>query len=281
MTVDLEPRSPAETYTRFRAWTNTETPYRSSDQFQMQVAAHRTCNASMFRSDQIVVTTGNDSRSTEPLLEEQSLVATPQNQTVEFNALSKVDLSARLGKVLPFFAPSPQGQALDLSRVSKWLEFAEVIPGRIKLVIPDQNDRRYESFRIKFVSLLLDDPLEDGITHPAEQVIEESLSYDVSETCDWLSTALVDYYDTRPSIGAAILRCIGRLEFAQVGDWGMRVADDALQHHDIEVREAAIRALEAWGGTEAVEMLSNHSDSEDWLNDYTQQVILDLSRNDL
>jgi hypothetical protein len=53
--------------------------------------------------------------------------------------------------------------------------------------------------------------------------------------------------------------------------------DDALRHKDAEVREAAIRALEKWGGDEALRILRQHRDAEEWLNDYVRQGTLDLS----
>lgn len=135
----------------------------------------------------------------------------------------------------------------------------------------------YKSFRSKLISTLVDEPIEDGVTHPAEHVIDEALRTNSWECRDWLSRALVEHYQTRPSISASIVRCVGRLEYDRVGNWGMRVADDALRHKDVEVREAAVRALEAWGGCEALGVLRRHRDTEAWLNEYVQQVIVDLT----
>ncbi|MCH7840306.1 MAG: hypothetical protein IID38_08745 [Planctomycetes bacterium] len=138
-------------------------------------------------------------------------------------------------------------------------------------------DHQYIRFRSKLIAALLDEPIEDGVTHPAEHVIDEALRTNSSECRDWLSRVLVEHYQTRPSISASIVRCIGRLEYDQVGRWGMRVADHALRDKDVEVREAAVRALEAWGGCEALSILRSHSDSLAWLNEYVGQVIVDLS----
>lgn len=138
-------------------------------------------------------------------------------------------------------------------------------------------DQQYIRFRGKLVATLLDEPIEDGVTHPAEGLIDEALRANSSHCLDWLSQVLGEHYPTRPSLCASIVRCIGRLDFVRVRGWGMRVVDDALQNSDTEVREAAIRALEAWGEPEALDMLRRHEDAEDWVNEYVQQVIVDLS----
>lgn len=138
-------------------------------------------------------------------------------------------------------------------------------------------DPQYIRFRGKLIATLLDEPIEDGVTHPAEGLIDEALRADSSDWQDWLFQVLVEHYPTRPSLCASIIRCIGRLDYDRVGGWGMRVVDHALRNRDSEIREAAIRALEAWGGREALEMLRHHTDAKAWLNEYAQQVIVDLS----
>lgn len=140
-----------------------------------------------------------------------------------------------------------------------------------------QPERRYIRFRTKLIATLLDEPIEDGVTHSAEGLIDEALRADPSDCQNWLSQVLVEQYPTRPSLCASIVRCIGRLDHNRVRGWGMRVIDDALQNRDAEVRDAAICALEAWGGPAALDMLRRHQDAEAWLSEYVQQVIVDLS----
>ncbi len=140
-----------------------------------------------------------------------------------------------------------------------------------------QIDQQYIRFRSKLIATLLDEPIEDGVAHPGEGLIDEALRAGSSNCQDWLSRVLVEHYPTRPSLCASIVRCIGRLDYDRLRGWGMRVIDDALRNRDVEVREAAIRALEAWGGPVAIEMLRRHKDGEAWLNEYVQQVIVDLS----
>ncbi len=168
--------------------------------------------------------------------------------------------------VRPLFVSSPPDQADVLFETP-----GADLPARLQV------EQRYRSFRSKLIATLLDEPIEDGVTHPAEHLIDKALRIDSADCQNWLSQALVELYPTRPTLGASIVRCIGRLDYERVGEWGMHVVDDALRNRDVEVREAAIRALEAWGGRAALEMLRGHKDTKDWLNEYVQQVIVDLS----
>jgi len=134
-------------------------------------------------------------------------------------------------------------------------------------------------FRRSLIALVLDEAIEDGVSHPGEDLIHEALHRSRCECLDWLSGILNEHYKDRPSLCASILRCIGRLEQRQVGQWGLHVVDHALRSKDIEIRDAAVCALEEWGGDESVRILRRHHDTEDWLNAYVQQVIIDLSGN--
>jgi len=53
----------------------------------------------------------------------------------------------------------------------------------------------------------------------------------------------------------------------------------ALAQADPEVREAAVRTMEAWGGSAAIVLLRDHLEAEPvaWLSDYIRRVISDLS----
>jgi hypothetical protein len=62
----------------------------------------------------------------------------------------------------------------------------------------------------------------------------------------------------------------------RVGAWGVQAARQAINHDDVEVRDAAIRALEKWGTLDCLDVLRQHRDAEAWLHDYVQQVVQDL-----
>lgn len=253
MAAVIETTVPGGTETIQRRWDNTETskqPVHTKEKDQSQFPAR---NVRASQVGVLLFVSGSEKHSIAPSEVESLFASSPWGQADAVVNADDRDLARHVRRArwnliqgAPFF---------DLTRI----------------------DRQYIRFRSKLVAALLDEPIEDGVTHPAEDVIDENLRINSYECRDWLSRAIAEHYQARPSISASIVRCVGRLEYDRVGHWGMQVADDALRHRDVEVREAAVRALEAWGGCEAVGMLRAHRDSVAWLNEYVSQVIVDLS----
>ncbi len=113
-------------------------------------------------------------------------------------------------------------------------------------------------------------PVEDGITHSAEKVIERALlSGDEELVCGWLAQMSAD--TERSVFAASVLRCLGRLT---VGDstWRAEVVRIALSSQDVEMRDAAIQATKWWGDPELKRVLQLHSETEPWLREYIEGV---------
>lgn len=141
-------------------------------------------------------------------------------------------------------------------------------------------DQSYAKFRSKLISIFSDNHIEDGVTHPSEDFLIETLKSDVSSCRRWVSRFFIEQYKDSPSICADIVRCVGRLDNDYFPGLIFRMSDDALLHKDVEVREAAIISLEYVGGPASLDRLRRHNDSEVWLDEYVQRVIIDLSEQD-
>lgn len=115
-------------------------------------------------------------------------------------------------------------------------------------------------------------PLEDGIGHPAESVIQEALL----STADRLLAAEIlrefCLNPTRPVFGASILRCLGRLPEAGTSEWREQLVRDALKADNLEVRDAAIQAAESWGGNGMAAVLRKHDEPDAFLRHYQYKV---------
>ncbi len=136
-----------------------------------------------------------------------------------------------------------------------------------------------EQFNRTILRLLELEPIEDGYSHPAERIIEDALKRYKQAALTWIQSIYLKNIK-RPAIAAGILRCIGSLKRTLAEPWGNVMAINGLSHPDMEVREAAVRALEMWGGRESLEILKIYIDIEQipWLKSYIKQVIDDLSR---
>ena len=118
-------------------------------------------------------------------------------------------------------------------------------------------------------------PLEDGMHHKAEDIIEQAFqSGEDPRILEWLRAFSLD--DTQPSFAASVLRCLGRQEHLGTSSWRSELVRDALALDDVEIRDAAVQAAELWDAREILPVLKSHSEPESWLRDYICDVIDDL-----
>ena len=119
------------------------------------------------------------------------------------------------------------------------------------------------------------EPLEDGMAHSAEAIIEEALlSTAELSIFDWLQSFCLDL--AHPNFAASVLRCLGRQSCPGTKSWRTDLVRTALVMDDIEIRDAAVQAAEIWGGEAIRNVLQAHSEPVHWLREYIQNVIEDL-----
>lgn len=121
------------------------------------------------------------------------------------------------------------------------------------------------------------EPLEDGIDHPAEDIIGNAIRSTGSDRVfDWLYRACFDV--EHPTFSASVLRCLGRQISLGTKSWRTKLLRKALTMDDVEIRDAALHAAEFWGGSEMRDILKVRVQTEplSWLRDYMQDVIEDL-----
>ena len=121
-----------------------------------------------------------------------------------------------------------------------------------------------------------DEPFENGMDHPADQIIEDALRCARDERIFKQFGALcLDIQ--RPSFASSILGCLGRQTDIGNAAWRAGIVRDALATDDIEIRDAAVHAAEFWGGTEIADALISHNEPVPWLQDYIREVVDDLA----
>ena len=136
-------------------------------------------------------------------------------------------------------------------------------------------DQQREQLAAKLSAAFEAEPVEDGMEHPAEQIIDEALqSGRNGPALNWLETFCLN--TKRPSFAAATLRCLGRLTNPGPLSWRSALVDSALMLEDAELREAAVQAAESWGERDFAGVLQAHHETEPWLRDYIRDVIDDL-----
>ena len=119
------------------------------------------------------------------------------------------------------------------------------------------------------------DPLEDGISHPAEKILAEALRFRGERpVLEWLRNFSLD--TAHPSFAASVLRCLGRQPCPGTSSWRSGLVRGGLAADRVEIRDAAVQAAELWGGPDTRAVLETHSEPRPWLRDYIRDVIDDL-----
>lgn len=115
---------------------------------------------------------------------------------------------------------------------------------------------------------LEDEPLEDGHSHPAEALLQRHLEAfgDAALLADLGSD----------SASADFVRLLGR-SHALRQETRRLIAHWGLSSGDIDTRDAALQAIENWGDGSLIEVLRQHPESVEWLREYMQAIIANLS----
>ena len=135
----------------------------------------------------------------------------------------------------------------------------------------ENKDESLDNIRLQLIQSLNETPIEDGYQHPAEDIIQDAVDNRL-DLANIIQTLFIENYKS-PAIAAGLLRCIGRLNYKHVRPWGIVVVLGGIRHDDIEVRDAALRALELWGGLEAIDILRNYTDNVKWLENYAKKIL--------
>ena len=120
------------------------------------------------------------------------------------------------------------------------------------------------------------EPVEDGMGHPAEEIIGEALLRAGNDpVLDWLRDFCTDA--AQPSFAASALRCLGRHDYVGTTSWRVGLVRDSLAMGSVGIRDAAVQAAESWADSDFVEVLRSHAEPEPWLRQYIFDVVGDLS----
>lgn len=127
----------------------------------------------------------------------------------------------------------------------------------------------------QLVSAIKGEPLEDGVVHPAEELIAKFYE---KHGDNELFSLISSQTSTNSAITASAIRLLGRANYIDA-DLQQRVISLGLASPSIEIRDAAVQAAELWGDGAVVSLLRSHREPCPWLADYVNRVVRDLSGN--
>lgn len=133
----------------------------------------------------------------------------------------------------------------------------------------------YQWLESALVEALTVEPIENGYPHPVDETLDE---LDVGDPAGLGACFQRVFYRSldKPALAAGLLLAASRLPRVVTDVWGQLLAAAGLRNPHPEIREAAVRALEHWGGAAAIELLSRHQEPLQWLARYVEGVVEDL-----
>lgn len=145
-------------------------------------------------------------------------------------------------------------------------------PAPTVLEVEERQASEWRRLETKLHGAFRDEPFEEGVSHPAEEILRAVLNAD---TTNVLLESLRDYCLNAPTRSFAVetLFCLGRLESPGTSEWRVRLVRGALRRNDIGIRDAALQAVESWEERAAAHVLRSHRESEEWLREYLEEVI--------
>jgi len=161
---------------------------------------------------------------------------------------------------------------LQDSMTSASVTHIEGVKERIPMTLYETNFQRELLYAIET------EPIEDGYKHPGEQIIRKALHSFKKDAIYWIQGIFHDNW-RYPGVAAAILRLVGRLPVKIADPWAHILVINGIVHPNVEVRDAAIRAIELWDDPRFVDFLSAHREEQvPWLAEYFDAVITDLKQ---
>jgi len=119
------------------------------------------------------------------------------------------------------------------------------------------------------------EPIEDGMDHAAERVIAMALDAGHPDVVlRWIRSICLD--SARPTFAAGVLLCVARQPMVGTAAWREELVRGGLAADDLEVRDAAIQAVEYWRDPGLLPILAGHSEPVGWLDEYRRGVVGDL-----
>jgi hypothetical protein len=117
------------------------------------------------------------------------------------------------------------------------------------------------------------EPVLDGINHAGQSILSEAFGRESAAADRWILALVQD--PTQASFAADVLRLLCRFKPRSAG-WRRTIVETALRSPSLEVRDAAIQAVESWADRELVGVLRGHAEPDRFLCDYAAQVVRDL-----
>ena len=119
------------------------------------------------------------------------------------------------------------------------------------------------------------EPLENGMNHPAENLLADAIRRPdngamIARIAEWC------HDESRPEFASSVFQCVARQEDPGTHSWRVAIVRRALNASQVQIRDAAVRAVDSWEDPQLLPLLETHKESVPWLARYIRAVVDDL-----
>jgi hypothetical protein len=130
-------------------------------------------------------------------------------------------------------------------------------------------------FYIQIFNSLTNDDFEYGKSSKTEIILKKLLEDNNNLAKEAIQYLWVKNYSDK-NILCALLRTISHFDYYELSPQNMLFTTSAIAHKDEEVIECAIRCCENWDNNEVLDILKNVKCHVDWMNNYLNEVIMNI-----
>lgn len=128
----------------------------------------------------------------------------------------------------------------------------------------------------KLLTLLKEDDFEPGYKSRAYGLLENYLTENSQVTKNWINKIYIENTE-KSHILLGILNLLKEFDYELVYPQAQTIAISSFSHKDIMIKEMAVRCFEKWEDLSSIKVLKNYELNVDWIEDYLNQVIEDLT----
>ncbi|MEL7569792.1 MAG: hypothetical protein AAGU14_04435 [Eubacteriaceae bacterium] len=160
-------------------------------------------------------------------------------------------------------------------------EEATIFENRNSYIIPDKeiyDEKALNNYKQLLINIMNNDIFEAGEIPESEIYFSTLINIlGRNEALEILMSVYLDNFRNSHII-LGILHIISHFKYEYMYPQGQIIALGSLQHHNISVKEFAIKAFENWGNKEAINILRGLSCDAKWLQEYVDEVIVELEK---
>jgi len=143
--------------------------------------------------------------------------------------------------------------------------------------INTENKKKCDFFYEQIYISINNDDFEYGMASKTESILRKFLVENKSAAKEALQEIWIKNFSAN-EIACGLLRVISHFDYHELEPQNILIATSAVSHKDDDVVECAIRCCENWGDIDLLNILQSINCRADWMNDYLNEVITNISR---